>query len=172
VITYRTPKLDEAGAIAKLGRETFVESFGHLYAPTDLATFLSSVYTQSVVTAEMVNPLLRYQIAEETGQLVGYCKIGIGVTLDYDPGDRKIVELKQLYLRGATHGSGIGQALMDWALDQAVLEKADEMILSVYSDNPRAQRFYTRNGFSKIADTFFMVGSHRDLEYLYKRTMP
>jgi diamine N-acetyltransferase len=169
MIAFRTPRPDEAASIACLGRETFTESFGHIYAAADLATYLEQVYTKPVVAAELVNPLLRYQIVEENGQLVGYCKIGLGVTLDYDPGDKKVVELKQLYLRGATHGTGIGQTLMDWAIEQATLEAADEMILSVYSDNPRAQRFYERNGFSKIADTFFMVGDHRDEELLYMK---
>jgi diamine N-acetyltransferase len=171
MIVIRTPERDEAAAVASLGRETFTESFGHLYSEADLALFIEHVYTQRAVAAEMANPSLRYQIAEAEGQMLGMCKVGIGVTLDYDPGDRKIVELKQLYLRGSSHGSGAGQALMDWALQQARIEGADEMILSVYSDNPRAQRFYARNGFSKIADTFFMVGNQRDHEYLYMRPM-
>ncbi len=168
---YRTPKPEEVSEVARLGRETFVEAFGHIYAPDDLAAFLADVYAVPSVAEEMVNPKLRYQVAEENGCLIGLCKIGIGVTLDYDPGNRKVVELKQLYLRQSTLGSGIGQALMDWALEQARLEAADEMILSVYSDNPRAQRFYHRNGFSKISDTYFMVGKHRDHEFLYKRSM-
>lgn len=168
---YRTPKLDEVAAVARLGRETFVETFGHLYAAEDLATFLAQVYAESVVAAEMASVHLRYQVAADAGHLVGLCKVGIGVTLDYDAGDRRVVELKQLYLRQSTLGSGIGQALMDWAIAQALSESADEMILSVYSDNPRAQRFYERNGFAKIADTYFMVGNHRDLEFLYMRTM-
>ena len=111
-------------------------------------------------------------IAQADGKMVGLCKIGYGVTLDYDPGTRRVVELKQLYVYNVAHGTGVGQALMDWAIEQAVSDKADEMLLSVYSDNPRAQRFYTRNGFAKYADTFFMVGNQRDLEFLFLKIMP
>ena len=172
MVTYRTPEIAEAAQVAKLGRDTFVESFGHLYSSEDLALFIAQVYQPNIIAAELQNPQLRYMIAQADGQMVGLCKIGYGVTLDYDPGTRRVVELKQLYVHNTAHGTGVGQALMDWATDMAANDKADEMLLSVYSDNPRAQRFYTRNGFAKYADTFFMVGNQRDLEFLFLKIMP
>ena len=42
------------------------------------------------------------------------------------------------------------------------------MLLSVYSENFGAQRFYQRYGFAKIADITFKVGDHYDPEYLYE----
>ena len=172
MVIYRTPEIAEAAQVAKLGRDTFVESFAHLYSSEDLASFIAQVYQPDIVVAELQNPKLRYMIAQADGKMVGLCKIGYGVTLDYDPGMRRVVELKQLYVHNTAHGTGVGQALMDWAIDMAVADKADEMLLSVYSDNPRAQRFYMRNGFAKYADTFFMVGNQRDLEFLFLKIMP
>ncbi len=171
-ILYRTPQLGEESAVAALGSDTFVESFGALYASENLNLFLEQTYTPAKIAAELSNPKLRYYIAERDGKMVGLCKIGYGVTLDYDAGDKTIVELKQLYVFASQHGSGIGQALMDWAIAQANAAHADAMLLSVYSDNPRGQRFYQRNGFSKVADTYFMVGHHRDDEYLFLRQLP
>ncbi len=171
IVTYRTPDISEAALVAALGRDTFIESFGHLYSVEDLTLFITQSYQPATITAELQNPKLRYWIAEADGQMIGLCKIGYGVTLDYDPGERRVVELKQLYLHTHAHGSGVGQALIDWAIEQAKADNADEMLLSVYNDNPRAQRFYNRNGFNKIADTYFMVGNQRDDEYLFLRKM-
>lgn len=170
-IHYRAPRPDEADAVAALGVDTFVETFGALYSTENLNLFLEQAYAPAIIAAELSNPKLRYLIAERAGKMVGLCKIGYGVTLDYDAGDKTIVELKQLYVFASQHGSGIGQALMDWAITQANAAHADAMLLSVYSDNPRGQRFYQRNGFSKIADTYFMVGHHRDDEYLFLRQL-
>ncbi len=172
MVVYRTPDIAEAAKVAALGRDTFIESFGHLYSAEDLALFISQVYQPHIIKSEMQNPKLRYLIAESDGQMIGLCKVGFGVTLDYDPGERRVVELKQLYLHRTAHGTGVGQALMDWAIEQATSGDADEMLLSVYSDNPRAQRFYERNGFAKIADTYFMVGNQRDDEFLFLKIMP
>jgi diamine N-acetyltransferase len=170
-IVYRAPRLDEADAVAALGAGTFIETFGALYSPENLRLFLDQAYAPESIAAELSNPKLRYQIAERDGEMVGLCKIGYGVTLDYDPGDLNIVELKQLYVFASQHGTGIGQILMEWAITQANAVQADAMLLSVYSDNPRGHRFYHRNGFSKVADTYFMVGNHRDEEYLYLRPL-
>jgi ribosomal protein S18 acetylase RimI-like enzyme len=60
---------------------------------------------------------------------------------------------------------------MDWIMDHARARGADEVQLSVWSGNPGAQRFYARYGFSKVADIHFMVGSHRDEEFLFARML-
>lgn len=55
--------------------------------------------------------------------------------------------LDHLYTAPGVHGSGLGQQLLDAALPQG-----RPAYLWVFSDNPRAIRFYERNGFA--ADGF------------------
>lgn len=50
-------------------------------------------------------------------------------------------ELFAIYLLSEFYGSGAGQALLDAAIGNQAA------ILWVAEDNPRAQRFYERNGF-------------------------
>ena len=52
-------------------------------------------------------------------------------------------ELYFIYLLDAFHGTGIGQKLFD-----AAVEENEPLYLWVADDNPRAHRFYTRNGFT------------------------
>jgi diamine N-acetyltransferase len=170
-ITYRAPRADEVGALGALGLATFVETFGHLYSPENLALFESRAYAPAVIAAELANPKRRYLVAEDAGRLIGYCKIGFEQTLDYDAGDLKIAELRQIYLYASHQGSGVAQVLTDWAVDEARAAGADALLLSVYHDNPRGQRFYAKNGFTHVADTYFMVGNHRDDEYLYLKEL-
>ena len=61
---------------------------------------------------------------------------------------------------------------MGWALSEAQALEADAIQLSVWSGNTGAQRFYARYGFEKIADIHFMVGKHRDDEYLLEKRLP
>jgi diamine N-acetyltransferase len=166
-ITYRTPQLADAPALAEIGRQSFVDAFGHLYAESDLNAFLSQTYALAAVEADLVNPLRLFCVAEQGGAMVGYCKLGLDMGFDIDLGARRGMELKQLYLSGAKTGSGVGSALMDWALGEARTRGYDDVILSVWSENFGAQRFYARHGFEKVGDTIFMVGTHRDEEFLY-----
>lgn len=170
-VSYRAARAEDAAALAALARETFVETFGHLYRPEDLSAFLDEHKTEAAWTQTLADPHARVRVAEDGGVLVGYCKIGLVPTLDYDCAGKTVAELKELYFRETHQGTGMAPVLMDWALDQARAAKADEMILSVWSENVRAQRFYKRYGFDWVADTFFMVGSHRDDEHLYMKVM-
>ncbi len=168
MITYRTPDINDAVALSELGASSFVEAFGALYSAKNLNLFLNKVYSPDAVAVDISNPNRLFLIAQNGDEMVGYCKLGLDISLDYDPAERRAMELKQLYLRQSHVGLGISQHLMDWAIGAARSGGFDDIILSVYNDNPRAQRFYQKYGFAHIADTYFMVGDHRDDEYLYR----
>jgi ribosomal protein S18 acetylase RimI-like enzyme len=167
MISYRAPTTAEAGRIAELGRSSFIDAFGHLYSQADLDAFLATVYAPEAVAGELASAKRAFRVAERNEELLGYCKLGFDLSLDYDPGERRVMELKQLYLRGARTGDGIGTALMEWALSEARQRGFDAVLLSVWSENHGAQRFYRRFGFEKWGDTIFMVGNQRDEEFLF-----
>lgn len=168
MIQLRDARPADVAALCALGRATFCDTFAHLYTPEDLAEFLEQAHSPARIAANIADPLIKYQLAEDDGELVGYCKISKEIGLDYQPGAAKAMELSQLYLTASQFGSGLAARLMQWAIDQARQYECDEIVLSVYSDNPRAQAFYRRYGFEHIADTYFMVGQQRDYEFLFR----
>lgn len=150
-------------AIDSIFRESFVATFGHLYAPADLATFLAR-FTPEAWSAEFAGEGFAFRIAEDAHGPFGYCKLG-PLALPADP-KGPAVELRQLYLLERGKGSGAAQALMDWAIDSARARGAAELWLSVYIDNHRAKRFYQRYGFEDRGPYAFMVGDHQDEDRL------
>ena len=73
------------------------------------------------------------------GEIIGF--VGSGPARDEDaPRER---ELYFIYLLHRFHGTGVGQLLFD-----AAIEEGEGVYLWVAADNPRAHRFYTRNGFA------------------------
>lgn len=168
----RAPELADIPALATFARTSFVHKFGHLYRPEDLTAFLQEAFSEAAIAAELADPLRCYCLAvDEAGQLGGYCKIALDTGFpDYARG-RAPMELKQLYTDPERTGQGIGTLLMDWAMAQFHAEGADEVHLSVWSENFGAQRFYARYGFAKVADVVFRVGSHRDHDWLYARML-
>lgn len=168
MIAYRDAGAGDVAAIAALFRTSFVGTFGHLYPPEDLATFLTK-YTPAAWADDLAQPGLGIRLAEEDGAVIGFAKIG-GVTLPVTPAGPAL-ELRQLYLLDAAKGRGVADALMEWALDQARARGAGEMFLSVYVDNHRAKRFYARHGFADIGRYTFMVGNHGDEDRLMRRAL-
>jgi diamine N-acetyltransferase len=167
-ICYRAPGQHEAASLATLARTTFCDTFAHLYSAADLTAFLDEHKTEAAFARTLTDGRHVFRVAEQDGQLVGYCKLGLDASLPDLPDDwRGGIELKELYLSSKVQGAGVGPALMDWAVDEAKGRSAPTIVLSVWSENFRAQRFYQRYGFTHIADTYFMVGTHRDDEHLY-----
>lgn len=66
--------------------------------------------------------------------------VGFSATRPSDDGPRPL-QLVVLYLLAAHHGSGLGQRLLDAAVG------SEPAFLWVAEANPRAQAFYSRNGF-------------------------
>ncbi len=161
---------EDAPALAALGRDAFVAAFGHLYEPVNLAQFLDMVHDVDAVAQEIADPSITHRLAADGpgGALAGYAKLKRpGWYGEYSDAANPI-SLGQLYTAPQRTGQGIGAALMDWAIGEARAIGCDAMQLSVWSENTRAQAFYQRYGFAKIADIDFWVGNHRDDEFLYE----
>lgn len=164
-MTYRDAGPHDADALAALFRDSFTDTFGHLYRPEDLATFLSG-FGEARWAAELADPAFAIRLAEKGRKPVGYLKLGPR-SLPVEP-QGTAIELKHLYLIHLAQGTGAGAALMEWALATARARGADEMLLSVYIDNHRAKRFYTRYGFERVGRYTFMVGDHADEDELMR----
>lgn len=165
---YRPATPADAPALAKLGAETFVAAFGHLYTPHDLENFLAEVHNPEAVGGEIAGDSCTHRLVEDGGALVAFCKLRHPTKFIEFSDARDPIELGQLYALPGHTGSGIGAQLMDWAIKVARDGGHDAILLSVYAENFGAQRFYQRHGFAKIADITFRVGEHIDPEFLYE----
>jgi len=158
----------DLSAIDRLFRQSFRDTFAHLYRPGDLKAFLSK-FTPGAWADEFNNPDYRFRVAEVDGDIVGYLKLGPS-TLPVETSAHAI-ELRQLYILKEYHGVGIAHALTDWAIDQARALGAGELYLTVYTDNQRAKRFYHRYGFEAVGRYDFMVGQQADEDIIMRKLL-
>jgi len=168
-LTLRAPVAADLPALSALGIASFVYKFGQLYRPEDLMPFLIATHSEGALARAIADPAHRYRVAERGGVLVGWCKLALEPGFPDHARGRRAMELKQLYTAPNATRGGIGAALMDWALAELAGEGADEIQISVWSQNHDAQRFYARYGFAKVADVAFRVGEQLDEEYLLSR---
>ena len=166
--TLRTPAPADAPALAALARDSFTETFGHLYSPANLAAFLAG-HTTDGWAATIASPADAVRVVEAEGAFIGYARVG-QPKLPFAP-EPGAVELRQFYLLRPAHGSGLADQLMTWVLEEATQRQAPALYLSVFEDNGRAKRFYARHGFSFVTTHDFLVGDHRDTDHILRRTL-
>jgi ribosomal protein S18 acetylase RimI-like enzyme len=167
--TYRDAIPADAALMARIGPETFTETFGHLYTPENLAAFLAN-HSEENWCAELEDGRYTVRIAEQSGVAVGFAKLGppsLPASLPFAV-EGTAAELKQFYVLKPWQGVGVAQALMAWVLDESRRRGATELFLSVFVDNHRAQRFYARYGFEAVGSYAFMVGTHADEDIIMR----
>jgi len=165
MIAYRDAGPKDAALMARLGPETFNETFGHLYTPENLAAFLAG-HSEASWMAELSDPRFSVRLAEQEGAAIGFAKIG-PPSLPFEVKD-PTAELRQLYVLKPWQGAGVAGELMAWAIAEARIRGAEQLYLSVFVDNPRARRFYARYGFEAVGRYDFMVGTHADEDIIMR----
>ncbi|HEY0505242.1 MAG TPA: GNAT family N-acetyltransferase [Lysobacter sp.] len=158
----------DAEALSALSAACFTETFGHLYPPQDLSSFLHEAYAVDAWASLLSDPAYATWLLEADGVAVGYATAG-ECTLPHEdvaPGDG---ELKRLYvLRGQQNG-GWGGRLFAQAMAWLLRDGPRTLWIGVWSENVGAQRFYERHGFSRVGAYDFVVGQTRDHEFILRR---
>ncbi|GAB3173546.1 GNAT family N-acetyltransferase [Myceligenerans halotolerans] len=147
----RTAKLIDAAAGARVHHTTWVTAYGDLL-PADFWR----THTLAERTKSWQRSLMRGfapTLAEVDGEIVGLAHAS-PAREQHGVEPVRDTQLWMLYVLGDHHGTGVGQALLD-----AVVPPGAPCQLWVAEDNPRARRFYERNGFvvegARITDDNF-----------------
>jgi len=164
-VTYRDAVPGDAPTLAAMFRAIFIATFGHLYAPEDLASFLAG-HEEQRWRDELGDPAVTVRLAEDDRAAAGYLKL---TPLRLPVGTAApAVEIGQLYVAAEWQGGGVAAALLDWALGEARRRGDRELYLSVFIDNHRARRFYQRYGFTVHGPYAFMVGNQADEDVILR----
>ena len=169
-INIREASVEDAKVLTDLAYTTFWDAFAHhpKNAPDDLHHYMRQAFNVDQITAELCDEMSIFLIAEIGGEPAGYAKIIIDAM---EPGiaAERPVELNRLYSHQQFLGKGIGQALMDACVVRAKEENRDVMWLGVWEYNPRAQRFYEKNGFRVVGSHVFQLGEDAQTDLLMQR---
>lgn len=155
----------DAAALSRIGRSTFTDTFGHLYRREDLEMFLEDKHSPQAYARVLGDDRTAAWLVRDADEaIVGYA---VAAPCDLPVPNMKpnAGELARLYLSKEAQGGGVGGRLLREAL-QWLTSNFDAVYLSVYAENPGAQRLYARHGFIKIHDYHYMVGNHADPEWI------
>ena len=168
-VSIRRATAADAAALAELGAATFTETFGHLYPPEDLQTFLATSHSPQSWSGTLADANRAVWIVDHaSGRKIGFivvgkCKLPVR-DLEPDAG-----EIQQLYVLAEFHNLRLGTRLMEVGLEWLASQRRSPLYIGVWSENYGAQRFYGRYGFNKCGEYGFPVGKTVDHEFILKR---
>lgn len=169
-ITIRKATQGDVTLVQQIGRETFFETFAAANTQADMQTYLNENFSQAKVSAELSNPESLYFIAWEGQMPIGYLKVNIGQT-QTELQDEASLEIERIYVKSAYHGKKVGQLLYEKALELARLHNKAYLWLGVWEQNPKAIRFYEKNGFIAFDKHVFRFGNDEQIDVMMKKEL-
>jgi diamine N-acetyltransferase len=157
---------DEA-ALALIGRATFLDRYADLLPVADILAHCEhkhspEVYRQWLISEDHVCWLVEIEPGHTP---VGYLVLGpstLPVT-DSAATDREII---RIYLLHRFQRRGLGRRLMECAVEAALTAGGKRLLLGVYSRNESALAFYAQQGFTRVGERTFRVGTSEYYDYV------
>ena len=135
----RRARLDDAAAIAAVHVRTWQSAYEHVFGAERLAG-LDLAAREGLARRFATDAAQDAFVAEGDGGIVGFVATGP----PQDGGEER--ELYAIYVLPEAWGTDAGSGLMAAAVEAMRDREAVDAILWVLEDNPRARRFYEREG--------------------------
>jgi ribosomal protein S18 acetylase RimI-like enzyme len=166
--TIRLATSNDAEALSVLAERTFRETFSSSNTLSDINAYCSGAFGVDFQRRELDDPSTSTLVAERDGDLIAYAQL-VSHPAPASVVARRPIELKRFYVDRAFHGSSVSPALMRATQEHAEASGADVLWLGVWEHNPRAIRFYEKNGFQEVGEHLFTVGTDRQRDLVMCR---
>lgn len=166
----RPASANDAAVLAEFAERVFDEVFSPGNDEGDMASYLNEAFSPDIQRAEITGEDSIVLLAERGGALAGYLHIAPAPTPECVAGG-PAVELKRLYVEPSLHGRGIGKTLLDEGLTRARAAGARCIWLGVWEQNTKAQAFYAREGFTRVGEHPFVLGSDVQTDWIMQRSL-
>ena len=137
----RRARLDDAAAIAEVHVRTWQAAYEHVFGAERLAR-IDVGGRQSMARRLATQPECDAFVADDDGAIVGF--VACGPPEEAEEGEAR--ELYAIYVLPTAWGTAAAPGLMAAAVEAMRARGAPGVLLWVLDDNPRARRFYEREG--------------------------
>ncbi len=163
----RKANLSDLPELLMLARTSFLQAFTAGNKPENVQAYLDEAFTEARLTQELEHPASTFLVASLAGKFVGYTKLNLSAA-QTDVQDPDSVEVARLYTLEEVWGKGVGQCLLDAALDFAKEKGMTYVWLGVWEHNARAIRFYEKNGLRIFGSHPFPFGDEIQNDWLMR----
>lgn len=159
--------IDQVLALQQISVQTFTEAFAAQNTPENMAHYLAEGFSVEKLGAELHNPESEFYFALNGEEIIGYLKVNLGQA-QTELHDIRALEIERIYVLKAFHGQQIGQLLFGKAIELAKQKNATCLWLGVWEENPRAIRFYEKNGLVPFDTHLFIMGNEEQRDILMR----
>jgi len=169
-IILRLATEDDAGLIADLSRQTFLDTFAADNTVENMDKFMTRQFSREKLIDEVRQPWHVFFLAMLNERPAGYVKMREGAVPLMLAG-QSCIEIARIYSATEMIGKGVGKKLMQAAIDFAGRKQKKVIWLGVWERNQRAIDFYLKWGFEKIGEQTFLLGDDPQTDWLMMKEL-
>ncbi len=162
---------DDLFALQQIGKRTFEETYAFGNTPENLKSYLKEKFAIPRLREELNTPDSIFYFVCEGDKILGYMKLNFGKA-QTESRDLRAAEIERIYILKSCQGRGLGQLLFDKAVQVAKQRQASSLWLGVWTKNPRAIKFYKRNGMQKFGRHLFTLGREDQEDLMMRLQFP
>lgn len=164
-IAIRKITVNDLNELQSIGKLTFAETFSLGNSEENMKAYLENGFSTEKLTTELSDPNAEFYFAELYGETIGYLKVNVGQS-QTEIKDHNALEIERIYVLKEFHGKKVGQILYNKAIAIAKEKNVDYVWLGVWEENPRAIRFYEKNGFKAFDKHVFKLGNDEQTDIM------
>lgn len=166
-IEIRKVTLNDLNALQKIGKQTFSDAYAFNNDKESMDAYLKNGFSTEKLKVELTDQNSEFYFAHLDHKVIGYLKVNFGIS-QTDIKDDKALEIERIYLLKNFYGKKIGQQLLEKSVLIAKLKNLEYIWLSVWEKNPKAIKFYERNGFVQFNKHTFTLGEEKQTDIMMR----
>ena len=172
MLNYKISKasIKDLPTIQYIAQKTFVDAFGPDNSKKNMDIYVAESFNTTKLRAEINHPNSIFYLATLEQETIGYIKLNVA-DAQTEAIKGNCMELERIYVDAPYHGKKIGQLLMDKAIQIAQAAQKDFLWLGVWEKNPKAIRFYQKNGFVKFDTHVFLMVDDPQTDWMMKKML-
>jgi len=163
----RNVNIQDIEKLKGIGKRTFTETFSSDNSEENITEYLDNGFSTEKLKTELTDKNAEFYFAELKGRVIGYLKVNSGQS-QTEIKDKNYLEIERIYVLKEYHGKKVGQLLYENAIKIAKSKNAEYVWLGVWEKNPRAIRFYEKNGFVAFDKHIFKLGNDKQTDIMMK----
>lgn len=169
-ITIESCTIQQLDQLISVSEETFEATFRAENTAENMANYLATAFTIDKMTKELNNPFSQFYFAKIEGEIAGYLKLN-HEEAQTEQLEEAQLEVERIYIRQRFQKRGIGQLLMNKAIEVAQSKGYDAIWLGVWEKNLHAIHFYEKAGFRQIGSHDFLMGDEQQTDYILVKSL-
>lgn len=168
--SIRKISLADLESLIIISKKTFSETFADDNTEENLTEYLEKAFNEEKLASELQEKDSEFYFVEYHNEVLAYLKVNINQS-QTEKVLEEALEIERIYVNKEFQGKKIGQLLLSKAIALAKKKHLNQVWLGVWEHNPKAIKFYKRNGFQEFDKHTFKLGDDEQIDILMKLTL-